>query len=103
VIIVTEEAKRIMHAAARAALPEGQSLRLETTRKRGIEGPQQVALLIEEPEEGDEPVEHEGEPLLYVSRRVSAAYNGCVVDLEWTPKGPALRIGPPPADRDART
>ncbi len=31
-----------------------------------------------ESEEGDDPVEHGVVPLLYVSRRVSAAFHGCV-------------------------
>ena len=101
-IIVTEQAKGVVHAVARAALPEGQNLRLETTRQSGTRE-EKVAMLIEEPKEGDEAVEHEGEPVLYVSKRVSAAYDGCVVDLEQTPKGPIFRIGPPLAGQDART
>jgi hypothetical protein len=102
VIIVSEDAKRIVHAVARAALPEGQSLRLETTTNNGGTK-EKVVMLIEEAIEGDEAIEHEGEPLLYVSRKVSAAYDGCVVDLEQTPRGPALSIGPPLAGRNSRT
>ncbi len=101
-IIVSEDAKRIVHAVARAALPEGQSLRLERTTNNGGTK-EKVVMLIEEATEGDEAVEHEGEPLLYVSRKVSAAYDGCVVDLEQTPKGAVLSIGPPLAGRNSRT
>jgi Fe-S cluster assembly iron-binding protein IscA len=101
-ITVTEETKRILHAVARAALPEGQNLRLETSRTSGT-GAEKLAMLVDEPKEGDEPVEHEGEPFLYVSRRVSEAYDGCVMDLEHTPQGLALSIGPPLAGRDARS
>lgn len=100
---MTEEAKRVVHAVARAVLPEGQGLRLETARASGIDGEKQLEMLIDEPKEGDEAVEHHGEPLLYVSRRVSAAYDGCVVDLELTPNGVAFSIGPPLAGRDARS
>lgn len=106
-ITITEEAKRIVHAVARAALPEGRNLRLnlrlETATASGTDGEEQISMLVEGPKEGDEAVEHEGEPLLYVSRRVSAAYDGCIVDLELTPKGVAFSIGPPLAGRDARS
>lgn len=100
---MTEAAKRIVHTLARAALSEGQSLRLETARASAIGGEERVVMCVEGPQEGDEAVEHEGEPLLYVSRRVSAAYDGCVVDWEQTPKGVAFSIGPPLAGRDARS
>lgn len=102
-IIVSEEAKRIMHSLARAALPEGQSLRLETARASGTNGASKVAMLIEEPREGDEAVEHQGERFLYISRKVSAAYDGCVVDLEESPLGIVFSIGPPIAGRYARS
>jgi hypothetical protein len=55
------------------------------------------------PEEGDDPDEHEGEPLLYVSRKVSAAFDGCVVDLVDTPEGVGFSVGPSEAGRDARS
>lgn len=102
-IIVAEEAKRIVHAVARVALPEGQSLRLDTARASGANGASTCTVLIEEPREGDEPVEHEGERFLYVSREVSEAYDGCVVDLEQTPQGVVFSIGPPIAGRNARS
>jgi len=101
VISVSEEAKHIVHAIARAALPEGRSVRLDTTKDGGV-GTEKVAMYFEEPQEGDEAVEHEGEPLLYVAGKVSAAYDGCVVDLEQIPEGIAFSIGPPLAGRDAR-
>ena len=58
--------------------------------------------LVAEPEEGDKLIEHGGEPLLWVSVAVSAAYDGCVVDLVETPRGTGFFIGPPEAGRDAR-
>jgi hypothetical protein len=54
-----------------------------------------LAVYLDEPEEGDDTVEHEGEPLLYISRKVSAAFDGCVVDLVYTPEGVCFSIGPP--------
>jgi Fe-S cluster assembly iron-binding protein IscA len=103
-ISVTEEAKRIVHAvAASAGLPEGLALRLETVKRPSSTGSEpQIAMVIDEPKEGDEAVEHQGEPLLYVSRKVSAACDGCVVDLEQTPKGIAFSIEPPEAGKNAR-
>jgi Fe-S cluster assembly iron-binding protein IscA len=62
-----------------------------------------LAVYIGEPEEGDDPVLHEGESLLYVSRKVSAAFDGCVVDLTETPQGLGFAIGPPEAGREARS
>jgi hypothetical protein len=41
--------------------------------------------------------------MLYVSRKVSAAYDGCVVDLVETPEGVGFAIGPPGARREARS
>ena len=94
-IIVTEGAKSIVRELARAALTEAQGLRLETAR--ALAGPnKRVVMSGEELSEGDEAVKHEGELLIYVSRKVSAAHDGCVVDLELSPKGLALSIGPPP-------
>jgi hypothetical protein len=55
-----------------------------------------------EPEDGDDPVEHGGVPLLCVSRRVSAAFDGCV-DLTEAPEGVGFSIGPPEAGRGARS
>ena len=58
-------------------------------------------MYMAEPEEGDDPVEHAGVPLLYVSRRVSAAFDGCV-DLTEAPESVGFSIGPPEAGRGAR-
>jgi hypothetical protein len=55
-----------------------------------------------EPEEGDDPVEHGGVPLLYVPRRVSAAFHGCV-DLTEAIEGVGFSIGPPEGGRGARS
>jgi hypothetical protein len=46
---------------------------------------------------------YEDESLLHVSRMVSAAFDGCVVDLTETPEGLGFAIGPPEAGREARS
>lgn len=46
----------------------------------------ELAIHLSELEEGDDPVMHEGEPLLYVPRPVSEAVDGCIVDLMETPE-----------------
>jgi hypothetical protein len=44
-------------------------------------------VIVDEPREGDQLIEHEGEDLLHISGTVSAAYDGSVLDLEGTPRG----------------
>lgn len=102
-IVVTEEAKTAMRALSEGALPGGRSLLLEEVPKTGAVGVGRVTMLIGEPGEGDEPVKHEGEPLLYVSPRIGAAYDGCVVDVDWKPEGAEFSIGPPLAGRNSRS
>ena len=101
-IIVTEEAKRLVRTTARAAeISEGMSLRLEKNRTIWHDEPK-VVMEVGEPREGDEPVELGSDALLYVSPVMSATYDGCVLDLEETPKGMALTLGPPGAGTNAR-
>lgn len=101
-IIVTEEAKRLVRTTARAAgISEGMSLRLEKNRAIWYDEPK-VVMDIGEPREGDEPVELGGDALLYVSAVMSATYDGCVLDLGETPKGLAFTLGPPEAGANAR-
>jgi Fe-S cluster assembly iron-binding protein IscA len=104
VIIVTEAAKRRFHKLRPEERAEGEALRLDRERATMDNGGEpKLAVYLGEPEEGDDSVEHEGEPLLYVSRKVSAAFDGCVVDLVSTPEGVGFSIGPPEAARDARS
>lgn len=104
-IILTEAAKRRFHTLRPEEQAEGQALRLDRARATAHSSGDEptLAVYLGEPEDGDDPVEHEGEPLLYVSRKVSAAFDGCVVDLLETPEGVGFAIGPPEAGRDARS
>lgn len=103
-IILTKAAKR----GFRTLKPDGRSdieaLRLDRTGTipNGEREPK-LALYLGAPEEGDEPIKYRGEPLLYVSRKVSVAFDGCVVDLTETPEGTAFAIGPPEAGRESRS
>lgn len=105
VIIMTEAAKRRFCTLRPEDRVDGEALRLDRARATAHSGGDEpkLAVYLAEPEEGDDAVVHEGEPLLYVSRQVSAAYDGCVVDLVETPEGVGFYIGPPEAGRDARS
>jgi Fe-S cluster assembly iron-binding protein IscA len=95
-IIFTEAAKRRFRTLWPDGLPQEGVPRLDRVGARSGNGAgSELAIYLAEPEEGDETVEHEGRPLLYVSRMVSAAYDGCVVDLVDTQEGVVLAIGPP--------
>jgi hypothetical protein len=95
-IIVSEAAKRRFRKIKPAGSSNGEVMRLDTVRDSPNSDEPKLGVLLGEPREGDESVEYLGEPLLYVSRSVSAAFDGCVVDLEVTPEGVAFTIGPPP-------
>jgi hypothetical protein len=94
-IIVSEAAKRRFLEIKPAGSSNGEAMRLDTLRVSPNGKEPRVALYFGEVEVDDEPVEHLGEYLLYVSRSVSAAFDGCVVDLEETPEGVVFAIGPP--------
>jgi Fe-S cluster assembly iron-binding protein IscA len=103
VITMTEAAKRRFHMILPEERAGGETLRLDyagSTTKNGDEP--ELAVYLGESEEGDDLVKHDGEALLYVSRMVSAAFDGCVVDLVETPEEVGFTIGPPEAWRDAR-
>lgn len=101
-ITVTEEAKRYVRTASTGARPpEGLVFRLDNT---GRDGSPSLAVIVDEPREGDQPVEHEGEGLLHISGAVSAAYDGSVLDLEETPRGTVfILVDPSGADFRGRT
>jgi Fe-S cluster assembly iron-binding protein IscA len=101
-IIITEAAKRCFLEIKPAEHANGEVMRLDRMRSSANGEETRVAVYLGEPEEGDEPVKHQGEPLLYVSRMVSAAFDGCVVDLIEIPEGVGFAIGPPVAGRGAR-
>ena len=101
-IILTEAAKRRFRTLRPEGRTGGEALRLDraTTGNNGAEP--KLAIYLAQPEAGDDTVEHDGEPLIFISRKVSAAFDGCVVDLVKTPDGMSFVIGPPEAGRDAR-
>ena len=126
-IFVTEEARRYVRTVStNVGLPEGAIFRLDETgtgrylrRYRllsrgalvfrldetgtGWHGEPPLAMSIDEPRDGDEPIEHEGEYLLHVSETVSAAYDGFVLDLEETPRGAVFTVvGLPKAEPNVR-
>jgi Fe-S cluster assembly iron-binding protein IscA len=103
VIILTEAAKMRFREIKPARGSNGEVLRLDRVKATTNGDDSKLAVYIGEPEEGDDPVVHEGESLLYVSRMVSAAFDGCVVDLTETPEGLGFAIGPPEAGREARS
>jgi Fe-S cluster assembly iron-binding protein IscA len=102
VIILTEAAKRRFLEIKPSSDPNGEVLRLDRVEATTNGDEPKLAVYVGEPEEGDDPVVHEGESLLHVSRMVSAAFDGCVVDLTETPEGLGFAIGPPrPAEKPA--
>ena len=98
-IAITEAARRCFLQIKPTARSNGEVMRLDTVRHSANGKEPRVALYFGEVEVGDELVEHLGEPLLHVSRKISAAFDGCVVDLEVTPEEVAFTIGPPPKAR----
>ena len=84
---MTEAAERRFQRLRPEKRAEGALLRLRGAKTTGPSngGEPKLAIHLSEPEEGDNPVMHEGEPLLYVPRRVSADSDGCIVDLMETP------------------
>jgi Fe-S cluster assembly iron-binding protein IscA len=102
-IILTEAAKRRFLEIKPSGHSNGEVLRLDRVEATTNGDEPKLAVYVGEPEEGDDPVVHEGESLLHVSRMVSAAFDGCVVDLTETPEGLGFAIGPPEAGREARS
>lgn len=104
-IIMTEAAKRRFRNLRPQKRAEGEVPRLDRARATAVSNGRdpKLAIHLAELEEGGEAIQHEGEPLLYVSRQVSAAFDGCVVDLTETPEGVGFSIGPPEAGRGARS
>jgi Fe-S cluster assembly iron-binding protein IscA len=94
-ITVTEAARERFRTIALAAGFEGEVMRLGTAKATANGDGPELAVYLGEPQEGDQLVEHRGEALLYVSRTVSAAFDGCVVDLVETPEGVSFAIGSP--------
>jgi hypothetical protein len=103
VITFTERAKDRFRSVSPIGARGGEVMRLDAVKQAPNGDAPKLAVYLGEPEEGDEPVRHEGEPLVWVSVAVSAAYDGCVVDVLETPEGIGFAIGRPEAGRDARS
>ena len=101
-IVMTEAAKRRFRTLRPEGRARGEVLRLDRATAPSSGGEPKLTIYLAEPKEGDAPVVHGGEPLLYVSRRVSAAFDGCIVDLIETPEGVGFSMGPPEVGREAR-
>jgi hypothetical protein len=82
VIILTLGAKRVFRAVGRAALPEGEALRLVLGGRNNEDGGIGVSISIGRPEDTDGAVIHEGEPVAWVSDEVMEAHDECLLDLE---------------------
>lgn len=85
----------------RAEPSGGRALRLDTAWTGGKGGRPGVAMSVGEPGAGDQLVKHQGDVHQYVSKMVSAAYDGCVLDLIETPEEMRFGLGPPEAGRYA--
>jgi len=87
VIIVTDRAKEELKKALSDAEAEpGVGLRLDAS------APGQFGLVPDRERGGDQVVEHEGTPVLYLSEELSSALDGATIDCRDTPEGQQLVI-----------
>ena len=94
VIALTLGAKKVFRAVRRAALPEGEALRLVPDERNNEDGGPEVSISVGTPEDTDRAVIHEREPVAWVSAEVVDVHDGCVLDLEQLGPGRAgLRGG----------
>jgi hypothetical protein len=100
VIVVTEEAKRMVHALARVALPEGYAPRIKTEASSGTE---RVVRYVEEPKGGAEPVGSVGSTPFYAKGkgRWSWLDEGSGPDCVGV-EGDPMQLGKPLAAHEAR-
>jgi hypothetical protein len=83
VIALTLGAKRVFRAVGRAALPDGEALRLVLDGRNNEDGgPEVGSISVGKPEHTDRAVIHEGEPVAWASAEVIETHDGCVLDLE---------------------
>ena len=82
VIALSLGAKRVLRAVGRAALPEGEALRLVLDGRNKEDGGIGVSISVGRPEDTDGAVIHKGEPVAWVSAEVMEAYDEWVLDLE---------------------
>jgi iron-sulfur cluster assembly protein len=103
VITVTEAARERFLKIKPDRRSNGEVLRLDRAKTTANGNEPKLAVYLGEPEENDQLVEHRGEPLLWVSMVVSAAFDGCLVDVIETSEGMGFVIGPLDAGNDARS
>jgi Fe-S cluster assembly iron-binding protein IscA len=103
VITVTEAAKERFLEIKPDRSPNGEVLRLDRARVTANGDEPKLAVYLGEPEENDQLVEHREEPLLWVSTAVSAAFDGCLMDVIETSGGMSFVIGLLDAGNDARS
>jgi Fe-S cluster assembly iron-binding protein IscA len=95
-ITVTERAANALQEllATNSALP-GQGVKLVPS------GVNSIGMVIEAPNEGDEVILHEGEPLLIVDSRIASDLDGAELDYETgeadDPRRAGFRLRPPTA------
>jgi hypothetical protein len=85
-IVVTQAAKEMFETVQR---PPGQVLRLD------LVGPQEIGLMLGEPQPSDQVVEHDGHEVIHIAGEISQAADGAQLDQIDTPQGPTLIITPP--------
>lgn len=84
---VTDRAKEELRKALTAGHSEpGVGLRLDAS------APGQFGLTPDRGREGDQVVEHEGAPVLFISEEISTALDGATIDCHDTPEGRQLVI-----------
>jgi len=94
-IIVTEQAKNFFCGVHH---PEDKVVRLdlaENNAPSGRPGEKQVRMVAGEPRKDDQVVRCGGKEVLYISRAVSEAFDGCVLKPLEIPEGVGFSIAPP--------
>ncbi|MGE5617787.1 MAG: HesB/IscA family protein [Sphingomonadaceae bacterium] len=96
-VTVTAEAKDLLQELLRQAeqqgapVDENTSIRLaQTAPVEGQEGQVGLSLVLDEPHEGDQVVEHEGKKILLVDPATSDLLQGVTLDAVDTPDGRRL-------------
>lgn len=94
-ITVARKARRhLLTLLEHVELLEGTTLRLDGISASGNGGRPDVVMCAGEPGDRDQAVEHRGEILLHISSMVSAAYDGCVLDVIETTEGVRFSLAP---------
>jgi Fe-S cluster assembly iron-binding protein IscA len=87
-VIVTEEAKRELAKLLQS--PDVEAGEATFRLAAGREG--QLGLVLDEEQEGDQVVEHEGTKVLLVGAAVAPLVDGVTLGCEETPEGPSFTL-----------